>query len=85
MPSTNSITSLQRVMEHLGIRNAKLLHLELTDNLGGQLRTYQANGRVFILQIFPEGQGIEIYTPVSASLSLDTTLAALDEYIANTI
>lgn len=83
--SVNTQTSLARVMEHLGIRNAKLLCLVDKDNFGGQLRMYQANGRVFILQVFEGGNGVEIFAPVSASLSLDTTLAKLDEYIFGTI
>lgn len=83
--SVNTNSANQRVMEHLGIRNAKLLCLVQNDNFGGQLRMYQANGQVFIVQVFEGGNGVEIFIPASRSISLDTTLAKLDEYIDGAI
>lgn len=75
----------QRLIAHLGLRNARLLMTTTLTNGSSQLSLYVANGRTFVVQIFEDGQGFEVYTPVTASLSIDTTLAKLDEYIAGTI
>jgi hypothetical protein len=71
-----------RIINHLGMKhNAKLL--AVADLGDGGIALYQANGRIFIIQ---HGDGfVEVMVPVSPSLSIDTTLAKLDEYIAGTI
>ena len=75
----------ERLIGHLGIRNARLLMTTTLSTSGDQLSLYAANGRTFVVQIFADGGGFEVYTPVTPSLSIDTTLAKLDEYIAATI
>jgi hypothetical protein len=73
-----------RLIEHLGIRNA-LVGETITLRSGDQITLYQANGRRFVVHVYADGGGFEVYVPVSPSLSIDTTLAKLDEYIAGTI
>ena len=74
----------KRLIEHLGIRNARPI-ATVSFTSGDQFTMYQANGRVFVVQMFTNDNGFEVYVPVSASLSIDTTLAKLDEYIDGTI
>ena len=83
MISINTSAALERVMGHLDgmVHNAQLLMV----TPDGQMRMYRANGRVFIVQVFPDNCGVEVFIPASASISLDTTLNKLDEYIQGTI
>jgi hypothetical protein len=83
--NTFATKPLARLMNHLGmVHNAQLLYAR-ADDIGGEIRMYQANGAIFVVQVYPDGNGVEVFIPATRSLSVDTMLAELDKYIKGTI
>jgi hypothetical protein len=79
-------TVFNRIRDHIGIRNGRLLQVFYAPQDGSEstIYMYQANGGIFTVLVSDDGS-VEVMAPVSRSLSIDTTLAKLDEYIAGTI
>jgi hypothetical protein len=76
MPKTQTETRLKGIHAELASLGARGLGVFDGPN-GSELKLYAVNGSVVIVQVFADGDGYEVFAPITKSNSITATIDAL--------